>query len=318
MVVSLFIVTLGRINPMANKKRILLFGKVPPPIGGVTVSVKNLIAALASKGVQADLLGKNMRRLHYDVAHIHYSNLVKRCIGVIVARLFAKRVIFTVHGKFLDMDNIYNRLSVRFSHGVIVLNTKLLEQLQNTNPEINCCIMPSIFAEGFDGTVCEQGIIERKSNYTYLLLYAFDKNFKDGHEVYGVSFILENLHLLEQKYKFVLLDINGRYREDVAPHLDRVIYIDKVVNFISLLNQVDVYVRPTFMDGASVAVQEALVMNVPVLASDVVDRPEGVVVYKYMDIEHFISKLEETNHSNVPYMELQSVDKYLGFCQKLS
>jgi glycosyltransferase involved in cell wall biosynthesis len=287
-------------------------------MGGVTVSIKNLIVALASKGIRADLLGRKMRIIQYDVAHIHYSNLAKRLLGVLLAKLLARKVIFTVHGKFLDMDNRYNQLSVKLSDGVIVLNAKLLTQLNESNLEVNCTLLPSIFAEGFDGGVCKEDLIEKESGYTYLLLYAFDKNFKDGHEVYGVSFILENLHLLEQKYKFVLLDINGRYREDVVPHLDRVIYIDKVVNFVSLLNQVDVYVRPTFMDGASVAVQEALVMNVPVLASDVVDRPEGVVVYKYMNIKDFISKLEETNHSSAPFMELQSVDKYLDFCQKLN
>jgi hypothetical protein len=236
---------------------------------------------------------------------------------VILARLFAKRVIFTVHGKFLDMDNIYNRLSVRFSHGVIDLNTKLLEQLQNTNPEINCCIMPSIFAEGFDDTAGKEVYFEKSTEYKYLLLYAFDKNFKDGHEVYGVTFVLENLHRLDKKYKIVLLDMNGKYADDVVPYLDRVIYLDRVVNFVNLLFQVDIYLRPTFMDGASVAVQEALVMNVPVLASDVVDRPVGSCTYRYLDAEDFVAKLAEASQNAHPTMELQSVDKYLQFCEQM-
>lgn len=297
---------------------ILLFGKIPPPMGGVTVSVKNLIAALASKGIRADLLGRNMRRLRYDLAHIHYSSLAKRFLGVLLARFFAKKVIFTVHGKFLDMDNVFNKLSVRLSHGVIVLNTKLRDQLRKNNPEINCCIMPSIFAEGFEGAKEEGNLIEREDGKRYLLLYAFDKNYRDGKEVYGVSFILDNLHRIDQKYKIVLLDINGKYRDDVPQEQDKIIYIDEVVNFISLLNQVDVYLRPTCMDGASVAVQEALVMNVPVVASDVVDRPDEALTYRYMDVEDFLQKLEQANLAEKPDMQLQSVDTYLNFCGNLN
>ena len=297
--------------------KVIFFGKIPPPMGGVTVSVKNLIVALASKNIEVDILGKGMSHVRYDLAHVHYSSLLKRFLGLVLARFLAKKVIFTVHGKFLDMDNIYNKLSAKLSHGVIVLNDKLLKQLSIDNPEINCCLLPSIFVEGFDGAVGEEVYFEKDTQYKYLLLYAFDKNFKDEHEVYGVTFILENLHRLDKKYKIVLLDINAKYADDVAPYLDRVVYLDRAVNFVSLLSQVDIYLRPTFMDGASVAVQEALVMNVPVLASDVVDRPEGTSVYRYLDVDDFIAKLAQTSQNAHPSMELQSVDEYLQFCEHL-
>ncbi len=48
---------------------------------------------------------------------------------------------------------------------------------------------------------------------------------------------------------------------------------------IPVLARASGFVRPSREDGDSVAVREALAFGLPVLASDVVDRPEGVAVY---------------------------------------
>ncbi|NLB74827.1 MAG: glycosyltransferase family 4 protein [Firmicutes bacterium] len=50
--------------------------------------------------------------------------------------------------------------------------------------------------------------------------------------------------------------------------------------FASLLTEADVYVRPTYVDGDSVTVREALAQGCCVIASDCIDRPEGVNTFK--------------------------------------
>lgn len=45
----------------------------------------------------------------------------------------------------------------------------------------------------------------------------------------------------------------------------------------------DVYVRPTFTDGDSVSVRDALAEGTSVVASDVCERPAGTILYKYGD-----------------------------------
>lgn len=297
--------------------KVLLFGKLPPPVGGVTVSVKNLVSALKKKGIESRLLGKHRFFTRYDIAHIHYSNLLKRLLGVILARLLARRVIFTVHGKFLDMNNVYNKLSVALSHGVIVLNERLFNTLQEQGIHTSVTILPSIFEEGFEQDDKQQAYFEADPDTQYALLYACDRNYRDGHEVYGVEFVLNQLERFSDNQKLVLLDISGEYRKEAEALKSRIVYIDKVVNFSSLLKQVDMYLRPTYMDGASVAVQEAMVLQVPVLASDVVDRPEGVVTYRYMDGDDFADKLSDINAAPRPELTLQSVDTYIEFCTKL-
>ena len=71
----------------------------------------------------------------------------------------------------------------------------------------------------------------------------------------------------------------------------------------------DVYIRPTSTDGDSVSIRDALAEGVVVVASDVCERPEGVLVYQYGNYEDFIKKLkvamsEKRNPSfNLQYYE---------------
>ena len=60
----------------------------------------------------------------------------------------------------------------------------------------------------------------------------------------------------------------------------------------SLWHQTNIYIRPTSTDGDSVAVREVLDEGVVVVASDVCWRPEGVVTYRYSDLNDFIEKVK--------------------------
>lgn len=299
-------------------EKIILLGKIPPPIGGVTVSVKNLIQSLEKKGIVAELLsGKNLFK-RYDVAHIHYSNLLKRALGIIIARILSRKVIFTVHGKFLDCTNIFNRISIWLCDGIVVLNTDLYNQIEKKIGSRKLEILPSLFAEGFNIDGVASPYFKSLPEKETLLLYAYDRSFCDNEEVYGVEFLLNNLDLLPDKYQLVLLDISGKYHDLIDLNDNKVIYINKTVNFIALLKQVDVYIRPTCMDGASVAVQEAQLLGVPVLASDVVNRPVGVTVFRFKDFSDFLQKLEHVKATSInPNPTLKSVGLYIDFCENL-
>jgi len=297
-------------------KKVIIFGKIPPPIGGVTVSVNNLIKSLLCKGLLVDILSWRCLFSRYDMAHIHYSSLVKRAIGVIAARLFSNKVIFTVHGKYLDTSNIFNRFSIFLSDGVVLLNNDLYKDVSKSVELSKLTVLPSLFAEGF--TIDDDGFsyfekVEGKKN---LLLYAYDRSYRGNEETYGVEFIINNLHQLPDEFNVILLDISGQYKDLASANTGRVTYINKVVNFIGLLKQVDIYIRPTCMDGASVAVQEAQLLGVPVIASNVVDRPVGVTTYVYKDFPDFVRKLSEIESSEFK-PDLLSVDHYIDYCLKL-
>ena len=57
--------------------------------------------------------------------------------------------------------------------------------------------------------------------------------------------------------------------------------IGAIDNIRTLWHNTDIYIRPTSTDGDSVAVREVLDEGATVIASDVCERPDGVITYKF-------------------------------------
>ncbi len=297
-------------------KRILLLGSLPPPIGGVTRSVENLYNSLISKDISVEVFSKKslFKFRKFDVAHIHYSKSWKRLLGFVIGKLLAKKVIFTLHGNKYN-DDLFNRLICKIADGIIFLNETVSKKyISNFNKSI---ILTSLFKEGIQNISISSNIIEKNDSKIYLLVYAYDKVYQDGKDIYGVDFILNNLNSLPTNYVVVLLDPKQGYKNDISQlSNERLIYLDREVNFYNLLSQIDIYIRPTSTDGNSVAIQEALMLGKKVLASDVVDRGIGVITYKYNDFDNFTTKLS-LGEITLDNYEPDSINKYLAFIGEL-
>jgi len=63
---------------------------------------------------------------------------------------------------------------------------------------------------------------------------------------------------------------------------------------ISVMSRCDLLVRPALADGDASSVREALSLGVPVVASDVGNRPAGTVLFRTGDLDDLVSKIEET------------------------
>ena len=98
---------------------------------------------------------------------------------------------------------------------------------------------------------------------------------------------------------------------------DRVIHLNKEIDFKCLLKEIDIYIRPTIKDGDSVAVQEALMLNVKVLASNIVPRPTGVLNYKLHCFDDFIQQLNNLESNKSCSYSPGSIDKYINYCNKV-
>jgi glycosyltransferase involved in cell wall biosynthesis len=59
------------------------------------------------------------------------------------------------------------------------------------------------------------------------------------------------------------------------------------------MEQSDIVLRPTNTDGDSLTIREALFLGKPILASDVVARPPGTIIFKTRDVQDMIQKLEQ-------------------------
>jgi len=75
---------------------------------------------------------------------------------------------------------------------------------------------------------------------------------------------------------------------------------------ISVMSQCDLFVRPTFADGDANSVREALSLGIPVVASDVGNRPLGTVLFRTGDVDDLVAKIEETWSRPRPRLHLNS------------
>ena len=78
------------------------------------------------------------------------------------------------------------------------------------------------------------------------------------------------------------------------------------LSFVKLIKYSDLVLRPTCTDGDALTVREALFLGKPVIASDIVSRPEGTILFKNRDYESMAGKVIEvldTPRSTAPPVE---------------
>jgi len=66
---------------------------------------------------------------------------------------------------------------------------------------------------------------------------------------------------------------------------------------LAVMSRCSVFVRPTLLDGDSISVREAVALGVPVVASNVGTRPDGVVLFEAGTLGGLITQLETTLES---------------------
>jgi glycosyltransferase involved in cell wall biosynthesis len=112
---------------------------------------------------------------------------------------------------------------------------------------------------------------------------------------YGISLLLDAVGRLSSNFPNVGCLVMGL---DNPNRPDNVLTIGDIphLNCLGLMSKADVFVRPTFADGDSISVREALALNVPVVASDCAGRPAGTVLFKTGNSEDLAMRLECVLH----------------------
>ena len=112
-----------------------------------------------------------------------------------------------------------------------------------------------------------------------------------GDEIYGIHFLVEFFKGRDE-YILIVSDPSGQYSEYYRDEkLKNVCIFKQKHSYASLLSYSDIMIRATATDGDSLSVREALDQGVRVIATDCVDRPDGVLLYKYNDEESLMKSL---------------------------
>lgn len=282
--------------------KIVVVGRLPPPTGGVATSLASIRREVERvDGTDLHILPWHqlwkLFVLRPEVVHFNFSKPYKRLLATALAKAASAKVVHMVHGNNYNFRNLANYWTIRLSDGFILLNSDIYRRFSEYGASRIIQLSP-IFASGerdageLDAELEALLVSEKRKT---IVVYANSKLILHGHDVYGYPFVAQLLtHLAERQCRVLFLDPSGAYATEELDNTgaSRIIHFKRPVNFPALLRKVDLYIRPTSTDGNSVAVLEALAADVPVLASDSVPRPEGVMLYKYGDAVDFLEKID--------------------------
>jgi glycosyltransferase involved in cell wall biosynthesis len=279
---------------------VLIIGRRPPPIGGVTMHVERLCRSLQAAGVAIRTIDPRrdgawhtlaaLRR--HRVSHVHLSHPAAMFACAALARLCGNACVLTVHGnlgRFSGWRRTLARAAVRLARVPLLLNDESLRDALTLNPrarQTSAFIPPRdepALPAGMDAALrahAMRGGVLVASN-------AFDLAYDDaGREIYGIFELIDwcraRGHLL------VVSDPSGNYAREAKRRLDEaqrehVLFLCGAHSFSVVLAQADMFVRHTLTDGDSLSIHEALSLGKPVWATRVVARPPGTFTYERLE-----------------------------------
>lgn len=290
--------------------RLLIIGKTPPPIGGVSIHVQRLTQRMRQMKVKFDFCDygrASALKILFKIAthstiHIHLSNPVAQAAFAVLCRLTGKRLIITYHGRwgrYRAPGNWAVKLSARLACVPIVQEHASLPQALRCNPRARQISTYIADPEIQPLPALLQAILTSRRKYyratfcTNAWNVTFDKN---GREIYGILEMVKHFTRYPE-YQLLVSDPSGRYRSYIqqrTPSIpSNIFFINHLHDFKSILLVSEAFIRNTTTDGVSLSIHEARELGIPVLASAAVQRPPFCSVFKNFSRTDLKVKLEE-------------------------
>lgn len=316
---------------LSSKKNVLIIGPFPPPYGGVSVHILRFYNLLkeefAFDFIDESKIKKNeffnirsfkisiyFKKINNsDILYIHSGINLIRILHLLIGRIFSKKIILVLHGftskppKFIFH---INGLIYRLASTIIVVNEDIRKLLYLPEKK---CITKEAFIPPFlmDELELPKNILKlicksKKDGKIILCSNAFRLKKYKNQDLYGLDMCIEVAkRLVKKEISFIFIFVvssvvekNETYlkMETLIKELDlgnHFFLINENLSFVKLMQQSDIVIRPTNTDGDSLTIREGLFLNKKVLASDVVERPEGVILFENRNLNDLEKKLEE-------------------------
>ncbi|MCC7233214.1 MAG: glycosyltransferase family 4 protein [Bacteroidia bacterium] len=286
--------------------RVLLIGPVAPPVGGVASHISRFlessekfpevrVSCLDLRKWKVFNRGKKSRwvipdLIRADILHIHVSKKIKIFLAL-MAKFTGKKVVYTHHNS-RDLDSPATRKMIRICDRIIfVLDPGKVFPVNLAN---TISILPASIPSNLPAMDVDIPELWKKAEYRMMVLAtpAVTPDTDAGEEdVYGLDILLDALEQTGNRLagsSLLFCDPNATLGSLYLNRLKKLtaelgiacFLVKKNSGFIAALKQSNVFIRPTRSDGDALSVREALACGVPVIASDCVARPEGVVLFK--------------------------------------
>ena len=247
---------------------------------------------------------------NYDIIHIHYFSFQRAFVLIPLRFIKRFKIYFTDHNQKLFSKGHVKRLLTRkffnYVDYLIVVNDHILDYYINNKVKLpkrvlvqNAFIVPPLNEEtNILNTYTRETKVFLETHHPLLAANAFRILFHDRTDLYGLDLCVQLTYKLKYLYPaigfvFAIADheTNITYINDIR----KMIYqLDLTSNFHFITGQkelwplfkkVDLFIRPTFTDGDAISIREALLFRCPVIASDIVKRPESTTTFRNRDAE---------------------------------
>lgn len=256
------------------------------------------------------LVKKDINVIHYNIS----GTLGKNYIGFFNRFFFKKRKkVLTIHGMARGLFTKNRKLitsSLNSFDAIICVkkNDKeyLLQQgISSDIYEIPAFIPPTI--QENDIKKIDQKVWEFIDNHKPIISANASRIvFYNSQDLYGIDMCIDLCANLKKDYPgigfvFCLPESKDhKYYEGLKEIItekgiqDNFLFYIKPCQFYPIVMKSELFVRPTNRDGDAVSIREALYFKIPTIASDVVPRPEGTILFNTRDAEDFVLKVKNT------------------------
>lgn len=284
---------------MCSVTTITLIGQLPPPVGGVTVHNQRLMHKLKEANFRCECVHprSGILRLIQSVLFSQYvyvsvNNRILMLLLIIFLRIIQKEHSICFHGnvnKMLGMQKLSQVLTMKLARRILVLNEESLSYANSVSTQ--AVVQVTAYVEHASSRVLDQELVSKFSKLARnfkctVCSNAFSKRYsQDGTEIYGIT---ELISYFERTPDVLLIISNpdGRYEKDYyacGTTSSNIFFISEEHDFLDVLEVADVFIRNTSTDGDSLSVHEALAKGIVTYATDVVQRPIGVITYGSLD-----------------------------------
>ncbi len=287
-------------------EKVLLIGTKPFPIGGVTIYNQRLSDQL-KEIYFFDYKRKSFFQLlkkipSYKVIHLSCSHSLFRMFIILYCFILRKKTINTIHGnlgRFGKIKNTLDYLAIYLTTLPIVLNKNSLQKALKYNRNT---LQQTSFIKPF---YKEDSLLKKKINHfigksaivfsTNAFNLSFDKN---KNETYGIVELIKIFSKAKfKKYKFIISTPNKKYKRYLIKKniylSSNILMISQPHSFLQVIKSSHAMIRNTTTDGDPLSVREALFYGKKVICSDVVNRPDNVLVYSNsIQLEKIIENIE--------------------------
>lgn len=275
--------------------KIIIIGTLPPPIGGVSIYNQRLYDFLDNEqNIEVEFIDYKRAGIAdilrviaaHRIIYLSCSSSSFKFLAATFSALLGKHLVIAFHGnmgRHTGLDNLLDKLVLKLARLTVVLNKQSFDYTLRYTRKVflGTAFIPPIKQESLNNDL-KTFIANCRKQYKVVCSsnahnVSFDSN---GNEIYQVRFLLNIFRKLPD-YCIILSDPSGMYSDYLGKQGEQmpsnVFIIKETHSYFELLKETDIMLRITTTDGDSISVREALYLNKTVIASNVVDRPAGVI-----------------------------------------